>query len=126
MSEMRFTEDHEWIRVEGDGTGTCGITNYAQDQLGELVYIELPEVGQEIEQGADVAVIESVKAAGELKAPVGGTVEAINEALVEEPGTANSDPEGEGWFLRVRIADAAQLEGLMDQGAYDAYVAGLD
>ncbi len=126
MSEMRYTEDHEWIRMEDAEIGTCGITDYAQDQLGELVYIELPEVGQEVSQGSDVAVIESVKAAGELKAPASGTVVEINEAIAEEPATVNSDPTGEGWFIKVRLSDPGELDQLMDEEAYQAYVAGLE
>jgi len=126
MSEMKYTETHEWVRIEEGGIVACGITDYAQDQLGELVYVELPEVDQEIAQGDDVAVIESVKAAGELKAPVSGTVAERNEALIEEPGAVNSDPTGSGWFIKVRLSDPGQLDQLMDQSAYDAYIAGLD
>ena len=126
MSEMKYTATHEWGRLEEYAVVACGITDYAQDQLGELVYIELPEVDQEIAQGDDVAVIESVKAAGELKAPVSGAVVERNEALTEEPGAVNTDPTGAGWFLKVRLSDAGQLDGLMDQAAYDGYIAGLD
>lgn len=126
MSEFKFTEDHEWIRMEDDETGVCGITEYAQDQLGELVFIELPEVGQEIAQGSETAVIESVKAAGELKAPVSGTVMEINETLADEPETVNNDPQGDGWFVKIKLSDPSELDGLMDEDAYQEYIDGLD
>lgn len=126
MSEFKFTEDHEWVRMEDDETGVCGITEYAQDQLGELVFVELPEVGQEVTQGSETAVIESVKAAGELKAPVSGTVVEINESLADEPETVNSDPQGDGWFVKIKLSDASELDGLMDEDAYQEYIDGLD
>ena len=126
MSEFKFTEDHEWIRMEDDEMGVCGITEYAQDQLGELVFIELPEVGQEIAQGSETAVIESVKAAGELKAPVTGTVVEVNEALADEPETVNNDPQGDGWFVKIKLSDPSELDGLMDEDAYQEYIDGLD
>ena len=122
MSEMKFTEDHEWILMEDDGVGVMGITDYAQDQLGELVFVELPEVGSEWPQGAEAAVIESVKAAGEFKAPVGGTVVEVNESLVDEPERVNADPTGEGWMIRMRVNDPEELETLMDAEQYEAYV----
>ena len=125
MSNMRFTEDHEWILAQDDGTGRVGITDYAQEQLGELVFVDLPEVGSELAQGAEACVIESVKAAGEIKAPVGGTVREVNEALVDEPGKVNEDPTGEGWFFKLDLSDASELDGLMDEDAYKAYVDGL-
>ena len=124
MSGTRFTEDHEWIRIE-DGAAVIGISDYAQDQLGEVVFVELPEVGTEVEQGQECAVIESVKAAGELKAPVSGTVTAVNEVLADEPERVNSDAMGEGWFLRMTVADASEMDGLMDEAAYHAYVESL-
>ncbi|MDX1514481.1 MAG: glycine cleavage system protein GcvH [Gammaproteobacteria bacterium] len=126
MSDFKFTEDHEWIRMEDDETGVCGITDYAQDQLGELVFIELPEVGQDVTQGSEVAVIESVKAAGELKAPVSGTIVEVNEALADEPETVNSDPQGDGWFVKISLSDPSELETLMDEDAYQEYTDGLD
>jgi glycine cleavage system H protein len=125
MSEMKFTEDHEWIRMQDDGVAMVGITDYAQDQLGELVYVELPEVGQEISQGADTAVIESVKAAGEVKAPASGTVVEINESLVDEPEKINNDPTGDGWFIKMKMSDPGELDDLMDEAAYKAYTDGL-
>ena len=122
MSEMKFTEDHEWILMEDDEVGVVGITDYAQDQLGELVFVELPEVGSECSQGAEAAVIESVKAAGEVKAPVGGTVVEVNESLVDEPERINADPTGEGWIIRMRVNDPEELQTLMDAEQYEAYV----
>lgn len=126
MSDIKFTEDHEWIRVEDDETGVCGITDYAQDQLGELVFIELPEAGTEVSQGSEAAVIESVKAAGELKAPVSGTILEVNDALADEPEIVNNDPQGDGWFIKIKMQDPSELDGLMDEDAYKAYVDGLD
>ena len=125
MSEMRFTEDHEWILMEDDEVGVVGITDYAQDQLGELVFVELPEMGSEWPQGAEAAVIESVKAAGEVKAPVGGTVVGVNEALEEEPERVNADPTGEGWIIRIRVNDPEEFGALMDAEQYEAYVGTL-
>ena len=126
MSDFKFTEDHEWIRMEDDETGVCGITEYAQDQLGELVFIELPEVGQDVAQGSETAVIESVKAAGELKAPVTGTIIEVNETLADEPEIVNSDPQGDGWFVKIKLSDPSELDGLMDEDAYQEYIDALD
>ena len=125
MNELWFTEDHEWIRIEGDAA-VVGITDYAQDQLGELVFIELPEVGAEFERGAETAVVESVKAAGEVKTPVSGTVTEVNDSLVDQPEQVNADPTGDGWFFRMTVKDASEFDGLMDEDAYHAYVASLD
>ena len=125
MSDMKFTEDHEWILMEDEEIGIVGITDYAQDQLGEIVYVELPEVGQEVSQGADTAVVESVKAAGEVKSPVTGVVVEINESLVDEPEKVNADPTGDGWFIKVKVNDPGELESLMDEDAYKEYVDGL-
>lgn len=126
MSDLRFTEDHEWIRIEEDDVAVVGITDYAQDQLGELVFVELPEVGAELDQGDEGAVVESVKAAGELKVPVSGTVTEVNESLVDEPGQVNADPMNDGWFFRIQIRDASELDGLMDEAAYGTYLESLD
>jgi glycine cleavage system H protein len=126
MSDIKFTEDHEWIRMEDDETGVCGISDYAQDQLGELVFIELPETGIEVSQGSEAAVIESVKAAGELKAPVGGTIVEVNETLAEEPELVNNDPQGDGWFMKIKVHDTSELDALMDEDAYQQYIDGLD
>jgi len=117
MTMLKFTEDHEWIRVDGD-IATIGITDHAQDQLGDLVFIELPDVGDEFEQGAEMATIESVKAASELYAPVGGEVVEVNEAIVAEPSTVNSDAMGDGWFVKIKMADAGELDDLMNEDAY--------
>jgi glycine cleavage system H protein len=125
MSNLKFTEDHEWVRIEGD-TGTVGITDYAQEQLGDVVFIELPEVGRSMEQGGDAAVVESVKAASEIYAPIAGEVVETNDALGDDPAAINSDPMGDGWFFKMTIADASQLDGLMDEAAYKAHVASLE
>ena len=124
MSDMRFTEDHEWVRIEGD-IGTVGITGYAQEQLGDVVFVELPEAGKALEKGGETAVVESVKAASEIYAPATGEVTESNGALADNPGLANEDPLGEGWFFKIRLADASELDGLMDQAAYDAHVESL-
>jgi glycine cleavage system H protein len=112
--------------MDDDEIGVCGISDYAQDQLGELVFVELPEVGQKITQGNEAAVIESVKAAGEFKAPVSGAIVEVNEALADEPETVNNDPLGDGWFIKIKLSDPSELDGLMDQDAYQSYVEGLD
>jgi len=125
MSERKYTKEHEWILVEGD-SGTVGISDYAQEQLGDVVYVEVPEAGKELSKGDEAAVIESVKAASEAYAPVAGEVTAGNEALADNPGLVNSDPFGEGWFFKIKIADASELDGLMDENAYKEYVAGLE
>ena len=125
MSELRFTEDHEWVRLEDGGLAVVGITEYAQEQLGEIVFVELPEVGDEVEQGAETAVIESVKAASELFAPVSGTVAKVNEALNDEPALVNEDPIGEGWFLQIETDPDESLDGLMTEDEYLRYVESL-
>ncbi len=125
MSDLRYTEEHEWVRVEGD-VAVVGITDYAQHQLGDVVYVELPEVGRAIDQFAEAAVVESVKAASEVNAPLSGEVVEVNEALTGEPATVNTDATGAGWFLKPRIANPAELDALMDESAYQAYVAGLE
>ena len=127
MDGLRYTEDHEWVRIEDGGTAVVGITDYAQEQLGEIVFVELPEVGDEIERGAEAAVIESVKAASELFAPVSGTVAAVNDALNDEPALVNEDPTGEGWFLRIDMDGGGDeaWEGLMTEDEYLRYVEGL-
>ena len=117
-----FTKDHEWVRVDGD-TGTVGITDYAQGQLGDIVFVEVPEAGRQVDKGGDSAVVESVKAASDIYAPVGGEVIEGNAALADEPSLVNTDPEGEGWFFKLRIADPSELDGLMDADAYRAFLA---
>ena len=124
MSTVKYTRDHEWVRVEGD-VAVIGITDYAQTQLGDVVYVELPELGRRVAQGKEAAVVESVKAASEVYAPISGEVIAVNDALSGEPGKVNADPMGDGWFLKLRIADAKQLDTLMDEAAYTAFVEGL-
>ena len=122
MSVTRFTKDHEWVRQEGD-VAVIGITDYAQSQLGDVVYVELPEIGRTVAQGKEAAVVESAKAASEVYAPVSGEVVAVNDAIVGDPAVVNQDAMGEGWFIRVRLADPTELNALMDEAAYDAFVA---
>ena len=117
-----FTKDHEWVRVDGD-TGIVGISDYAQGQLGDIVFVEVPEAGRQIDKGGEAAVVESVKAASDIYAPVGGEVIEGNSALADEPSLVNTDPEGEGWFFKLRIADAGEVDGLMDSDAYKAFLA---
>ena len=124
MSETRYTEQHEWVRVDGD-EGTIGITRYATEQLGDVVFVELPAVGKAIAKGAEGAVVESVKAASEVYAPVGGTVTAVNEALGSDPAKVNASPDDEGWFFKIKLANKAELDQLMTEEKYLAYVKGL-
>ncbi|MDE2578111.1 MAG: glycine cleavage system protein GcvH [Hyphomicrobiales bacterium] len=118
---IRYSKDHEYIRVDGD-VGVVGISDHAQSQLGDVVFVELPDVGRKLTAGGEAAVVESVKAASEVYAPVGGEVVAVNEALTDAPGTVNEDALGAGWFMKIKIADKAELDKLMDQAAYDAYL----
>ena len=119
-----FTKDHEWVEVEGD-TGTIGITDYAQAQLGDITYVEAPEIGKALARGDTAAVVDSVKAAADVYAPVSGTVSAVNAALEGEPELVNTDPETGGWLFRLTLSDAGELSGLMDAAAYAAYTASL-
>ena len=121
MSAPRFTKDHEWVRLDGD-LAAIGITDFAQSQLGDVVYVELPEVGRRLEQGKAAAVVESVKAASDVFAPVSGEVAEVNEELAADPARVNADPMGEGWFLKMRLADPKELEALMDEAAYQRFV----
>jgi glycine cleavage system H protein len=114
-----YTADHEYIRMESADVGIVGITHFAQDKLGDLVYAELPDVGAKVTSGKDVCVIESVKAAAEVKAPVDGEVLAVNQAVADDPTLVNSDPEGAGWFFKVRVTDPSKLKTLMDKAAYE-------
>lgn len=116
-----FTKDHEWIRIDGD-LATVGITDYAQSQLGDVVYVELPEIGKALAKGDEAAVVESVKAASEVFAPVSGSVSEVNSALAEEPGKINESPEGDGWFLKLKLTASDELAELMDEEAYKAFV----
>lgn len=122
MSDTRYTKEHEWVRREGDIV-VIGITDYAQEQLGDVVYVELPEIGRQVEQGKEAAVVESAKAASEVYAPVAGEVVDVNDAIVGEPAKVNADAMGEGWFIKLKLADPKQFDGLMDEKAYEAYVA---
>jgi len=124
MSETRFTDQHEWVRVDG-AEATVGITKYAAEQLGDVVYVELPEAGRKVGKGGEAAVVESVKAASEVYAPVSGEVTASNAALADDPAKVNADPEGEGWFFKLRGVDTAEFSGLMSKAQYDAFVKGL-
>ncbi len=124
MAIVRYTKEHEWIRVE-EGVGVVGITEYAQEQLGDIVYVELPEVGAGMTQGAEAAVVESVKAASEIYAPVGGEVTEVNQNLADNPGTVNTDAMGEGWIFKMKIADTGEVARLMDGVDYQEYVESL-
>ena len=124
MSIIKFTKDHEWIKLDGE-VATVGITDYAQQQLGDVVFVELPEVGRNVVAGKEAAVVESVKAASEVYAPVAGDVVEVNEALADDPALVNRDPQGEGWFVKLRIENQGELDGLLDEAAYKEYCEGL-
>lgn len=119
-----FTEDHEWVELDGD-IGTVGITNYAQEQLGDIVFVDVPEGGKEVTKGDEAAVVESVKAASDVYSPVSGTVIEGNSALDDTPGLVNEDPEGDGWFFKLTLSDPSEVEGMMDEVAYEAFVSKL-
>ena len=125
MGDRRYSRDHEWIEADGD-VATIGISDHAQDRLGDVVFVELPEIGRAVARNEEICVVESVKAASEVYAPVAGEVVEINAALAEDPALANADPHGAGWFLRLRVDDPAQLADLMDEEAYRAYLAELE
>ena len=120
MSTFRFTRDHEWVRLDGD-LAIVGITDYAQSQLGDVVYVELPEIGRRVEKGKEAAVVESVKAASEVYAPVSGEVAEINETLTGDPAKVNADAMGEGWFFKLRLDDPQELDDLMDEAEYTRF-----
>ncbi len=124
MADIRYSKDHEWVRRDGD-FAVVGITDYAQNQLGDVVYVELPEIGRTLAQGGEAAVVESVKAASEVYAPVAGEVVAVNELLSGEPGRVNADAMGEGWFFKLKLSAPEQLAALMDEAAYQKFIAGL-
>ncbi|MDP1840552.1 MAG: glycine cleavage system protein GcvH [Reyranella sp.] len=124
MAEVKYSEEHEWIRVEGD-TGTIGITQYAQEQLGDVVFVDVPAAGRKVAKGEAVAVVESVKAASDIYAPVSGEVIESNAALADTPGDVNAEPMGKGWFFKIKMSDKGELAGLMDEAAYEAFVKGL-
>jgi glycine cleavage system H protein len=119
-----YTKEHEWVRVDGD-SATVGITDFAQSQLGDVVFVEVPEAGRQVSKGGEAAVVESVKAASDVYAPVSGEVTEGNQALVDQPDLINSDPAGEGWFFRLRLSEPAELDGLMDEAAYRAFCESL-
>jgi glycine cleavage system H protein len=121
MSTVRFTRDHEWVRLDGD-IAVVGITDYAQSQLGDVVYVELPEIGHRVEKGKEAAVVESVKAASEVYAPVSGEIAEINDTLGAEPAKVNADPMGAGWFLKLRLDDPKELDDLMDEEGYRRFI----
>jgi len=125
MSTVKFTEEHEWVLIEGD-IATIGISNYAQEQLGDVVFVELPEVGKELAKGDEAAVVESVKAASEVYAPITGEVVEVNSVLDETPAKVNEDAEDAGWFIKIKLSDASELDELMDEAAYATFTAGLD
>lgn len=125
MSDIRYSEEHEWIRVDGD-VGTVGISDYAQGALGDVVFVEMPEVGTNLDQNAEVGVIELVKAASEIYTPVSGEVVAVNDAVDGDPSLVNTDPLGEGWLFQVKLSNADELDGLANQEAYDKFLEGLD
>jgi glycine cleavage system H protein len=125
MSQLRFTKDHEWVLLEGK-IATVGITTFAQSQLGDIVFVEVPATGKALTAGGEAAVVESVKAASEVYAPVAGTVKEGNATLPDAPETVNSDPQGKGWFFKMEVASVADVEALMDQAAYDKYLAELN
>ncbi|HUF45880.1 MAG TPA: glycine cleavage system protein GcvH [Aestuariivirgaceae bacterium] len=121
MSKIRYTKEHEWIRLDGK-TATVGISNYAQEQLGDVVFVDLPDIGKTLAKGDEAAVVESVKAASEIYAPMSGEVIEVNEALDGAPGKVNSDAEGEGWFLKLKVADDSEFDDLMDELEYKEYL----
>ena len=124
MAVVKYSEEHEWISIEGD-VGTVGITNYAQEQLGDVVFVDVPQAGRKIAKGESVAVVESVKAASDIYAPVSGEVIESNAELANTPGDVNSEPMGKGWFFKMKLSDKSELDGLMDENAYDAFVKSL-
>ena len=122
MSNLKYSEDHEWLILNDDGTVTIGISDYAQKQLGDVVYVELPETGHEANKDEEIAVVESVKAASDVKSPVSGTVLEVNDTLNDEPEKVNSDPIGEGWFFKMKPNDVAEIETLMDAASYHTFI----
>jgi glycine cleavage system H protein len=122
MSDLKYSKEHEWIRLEGD-IATVGISNFAQEQLGDVVFVELPEVGKQVVQNGDAAVVESVKAASEVYAPLTGEIVEVNAGLEEDPELVNQSPTGDGWFMKIRLSDASQLDGMMDEAAYNDFTA---
>ena len=124
MASVKYSQEHEWISVEGD-VGTIGITQYAQEQLGDVVFVDVPKAGRKVAKGEACAVVESVKAASDIYAPVSGEVTEANAALADAPGDVNAEPMGKGWFFKLKLSDKGELDSLMDQAAYDAFVKSL-
>ena len=124
MPTVKYSNEHEWIRVEGD-VGTIGITQYAQEQLGDVVFVDVPQVGRKVTKGESIAVVESVKAASDIFAPVSGEIVEANGALTDAPGDVNAEPMGKGWFFKIRLSNKSELAGLMDEAAYNTFVKGL-
>ena len=124
MADLKYSKEHEWVRVEGD-VAVVGISDYAQAQLGDVVFVELPEVGRQVAKDSEAAVVESVKAASEVYAPVSGEVVEVNEALGDEPEMVNGAPMGDGWFFKIRIGNPSEIDELMDEAAYQEFVKGL-
>ena len=122
MSDLKYSKEHEWVRLEGD-VATVGISQFAQEQLGDVVFVELPDIGKAVEQNGDAAVVESVKAASEVYAPVSGEVIEVNAELEDDPELVNRAPTGEGWFMKIKISDPSQLDDMMDDAAYNDFVA---
>ena len=125
MSTLKYTKAHEWVRLDDDGTLTMGISQFAQEQLGDVVYVELPPVGKTVKAGDNLVMVESVKSTGEIKAPVSGTVTAVNDRLIKEPETVNADPLGEGWLYKMKPENTTELDAFMDAAGYEAYLASL-
>jgi glycine cleavage system H protein len=121
---VKYSNEHEWIRVEGD-VGTIGITNYAQEQLGDVVFVDVPAVGRKVSKGESVAVVESVKAASDIFSPVSGEIVEGNAALADSPGDVNAEPMGKGWFFKIKLSSKSELDGLMDEAGYDTFVKSL-
>jgi glycine cleavage system H protein len=121
---VKYSNEHEWIRVEGD-VGTIGITNYAQEQLGDVVFVDVPAVGRKVTKGESVAVVESVKAASDIFSPVSGEIVEGNASLADSPGDVNAEPMGKGWFFKIKLSNKSELDGLMDEAAYNTFVKGL-
>lgn len=125
MSELKYNKEHEWVKVNGNGSATIGITDFAQKQLGDVVYVELPEVGRQVIKDDDTAVVESVKAASDVKSPISGSVLEINELLNDEPEKVNTDPTGEGWFMKLKLDNVDEIEQLMNEEEYTAFISDL-
>ena len=125
MADVKYTDEHEWISIEGD-VGTIGISAYAQEQLGDVVFVDVPKAGRKVAKGESVAVVESVKAASDIYAPASGEIIEANAGLAETPGDVNTEPMGKGWFFKMKLADKSELDGLMDQAGYEAFVKGLE